>query len=106
MSAGCCALGLAASLLYGVPALYGAAAASLGALVAFAALWAGVSHGTNGVLGGFVAGFLARALLVGVGLVAAGQRFAIPYVISFFAVYVATQTIEVLFVSSRSGATT
>ena len=107
-SAGACALSIAAALLFGRPAVFGAAAASLGAVCGLAALVAFADRGTNGVLAGFTAGFLARALLVGVGLVASGARGgqAIPFVIAFFSVYAATQTIEVLFVHSRSGATT
>ncbi len=107
-SAGACALGIAAALAFGRPAVFGAAAASLGAVCALAGLVALADRGGNGILAGCTVGFLARALLVGVGLVAsgAGSAHAIPYVIAFFAVYAATQTIEILFVHSRSGATT
>lgn len=104
-----CAVGVGAAALFGRPALFGAVAASLGAACALAALVAFAGKGVNGVLGGFTAGFLVRALVLGVGLVASGARNdgAIPYVIAFFAVYAATQTVEVLFVHfSRSGATT
>lgn len=105
-SAAACAAGVGVSLLFGGPAVYGAVAASLGAVVAFAALWAGIDHGTNGVLAGFTAGFFARGIAVALGLIASGARNekAIAYVVAFFCLYAATQAIEILFV--RSGATT
>jgi hypothetical protein len=109
-SAAACALGIAVSMLLPggarAPALYGAVAASLGALCGLAALKASVGRGVNGVLAGFSIGFLCRAILVAAGLLASGARgnLALVYVAAFFALYAATQVIEVLFVhqSSRS----
>lgn len=109
-SAGACALGLVVALLLPAPArgpaVYGALAASVGALCGLSALAASVGKGLNGLLGGFSAGFLARAILVAVGLVASGARgnLALVYVGAFFVLYAATQAVEVLFVhkSSRS----
>lgn len=110
-SAACCALSLGLAMGLGeparTPAVFGAAAASLGALCALAALTA-ASRSLNGVLGAFVAGFLCRGLLVGVGLFASGARgnAALTYVFSFFALYAATQVVEVLFVRAQAqGAT-
>ena len=114
-SAGACALGLVVAVLLPGdlrgPAVYGALAASAGALCGLSALAAAVNRGVNGLLGGFSVGFLCRAVLVGVGLIASGARgnLALVYVAAFFTLYAATQLVEVLFVhaSSRriSGAT-
>jgi hypothetical protein len=86
------------------PALYGAGAAALGALCAFAALARAAGKGVNGVLTGFSIGFFCRAALVAAGLLASGARgkLALVYVAAFFVVYAATQVIEVLFVGSSS----
>jgi hypothetical protein len=86
------------------PAVYGAGAAALGALCAFAALALAAGKGVNGVLTGFSIGFFCRAALVAVGLLASGARgkLALVYVAAFFVVYAATQVIEVLFVGSTS----
>jgi len=103
-----CALGIGVALLLPEPlrgpALYGAGAAALGALCAFAALARAAGKGFNGVLGGFTIGFLCRAALVGVGLVASGARgnLALSYVAAFFTLYAVTQVIEVLFVHASS----
>jgi dolichol kinase len=111
-SAACCALGLGVALVLPepsrTPAIFGAAASSLGALCAFTALAASAGRSLNGVLAGFVIGFLCRALLVGVGLVASGAKGggALTYVFCFFALYAATQVVEVLLVrASAQGAT-
>ncbi len=114
-SAAACALGLLVAVLlpgdWRGPAVYGALAASVGALCGLSALAAAVGRGVNGLLGGFSVGFLCRAILVGVGLVASGARgnLALVYVAAFFTLYAATQLVEVVFVhaSSRriSGAT-
>lgn len=107
-SAGACALGLAvAVLLPGAlrgPAVYGALAASVGALCGLSALAAAIGRGVNGLLGGFSLGFLCRAILVAVGLVASGARgnLALVYVGAFFTLYAATQLVEVLFVHASS----
>ncbi len=107
-SAAACALGIAvAFLLPGplrAPALYGAVAASLGALCAFTALVRSTGKGVNGLLTGFAIGFLCRAALVGIGLVASGARdnLALLYVAAFFTLYASTQVIEVLFVHASS----
>ncbi len=109
-SALACALAVAAALLLPAqwrgPAIYGAVAASLGALGALAALAVSIGRGINGLLAGFTIGFLCRALLVAAGLVASGARgnLALVYVGAFFTLYAFTQAVEVLFVhrSSRS----
>lgn len=107
-SAAACALGLLVALLLpGAlrgPAVYGALAASVGALCGLSALAAAVGRGVNGLLGGFTAGFLCRGILVGVGLVASGARgnLALVYVGAFFTLYAATQLVEVLFVHASS----
>jgi hypothetical protein len=109
-SAGACALALLVCVLVGEPArgpaMYGAVAASLGALCGLSALAASVDRGVNGVLAGFAIGFLCRAVLVAAGLLASGARgnLALVYTAAFFALYVATQLIEVLFVHAGSRA--
>ncbi len=103
-SAASCAVALAVSLLLPAPArspaLYGAAAAALGAVCAFAALARSAGKGTNALLAGFMLGFLCRAALVAIGLLASGARdnLALVYVAAFFSLYAVTQVIEVLFV--------
>ena len=106
-TAAACVLSVAVSAFIGGPALFGAVAASLGGVVALAALVASIDHGSNGVLLGFTIGFLLRAVLVGAGLIASGARgnAALAYVVAFFTVYAVTQTVEVLFVHSRRVAT-
>lgn len=106
-SAGAGLAGIAIALWFGGPAVFGAVAASLGAVAALAALVAAVDRGVNGVLLGFSIGFLIRAVLVGAGLIASGARgnAALAYVVAFFAVYLVTQTVEVMFVHSRRAAT-
>jgi hypothetical protein len=107
-SAVACALGVGAALLVPpgarVPALYGTLAASLGALCALVALVRFADKGVNGLLTGFGIGFLCRAALVGLGLLASGARdnLALVYVVAFFTLYVPTQLIEVLFVHASS----
>ena len=110
-SAAACALGLLVAFLIPgearAPALWGVGAATisgacaLGALAAFSS-----SGGLNGLLAGFTAGFLVRAAMVGLGLVASGARgnLALVYAGAFFILYAATQVIEVLFVQKRSRA--
>jgi hypothetical protein len=107
-SAAACAVGIAVALCLRDPArgaaVYGTAAASLGALCALVALAKSAHRGLNGVLAGFSIGFLCRAALVAAGLLASGARgdLALVYVAAFFALYAATQVIEVLFVHSSS----
>ena len=105
-SAAACAIGLGGAIFSGVrPALFGAGAASLAAVGALAALSVGVRAGTvNGLLGAFTAGFFLRMILVALGLVASGARgeAALAYVGSFFALYLVTQVIEILFVRASS----
>lgn len=111
-SAVACALGLLAALLLPgearAPALWGAGAATVSGAVALTALaaFAQSGKGVNGLLAGFTAGFLVRAALVGLGLVASGARgnLALVYAGAFFILYAATQVIEVLFVQKRSRA--
>ena len=113
-SAAACALGIAAALLVPGdargPALYGAVAASVGALCALWALVASAGRGVNGILAGFSIGFLCRAVLVAAGLLASGARgnLALVYAGAFFTLYAVTQLVEILFVhatSRPSGAT-
>src|SRR5581483_9074085 len=77
-SAAACALGIAAAFLLPASvrgaAVYGAVAASLGAVCAFTALVRATGKGVNDLLLGFSIGFLCRAALVGIGLVASGAR--------------------------------
>ena len=107
-SAVVCAAGIVVALLLPQPArgpaVYGTAAASVGALCAFGALARSAGRGANGVLAGFSIGFLCRAALVAAGLLASGARgnLALVYVGAFFTLYAATQVIEVLFVHARS----
>lgn len=103
-SCAACALGTGVAALSGRPALIGALAASLAAACAFVALTAGVRAGTNGLLAAFTAGFFARTILVAAGLFVSGARgdSALSYVFSFFAVYAATQVVEILFVRASS----
>lgn len=107
-SAAACALVLVVAVLLPGdlrgPAVYGALAASVGALCGLSALAASVGRGVNGLLGGFSVGFLSRAVLVAVGLIASGARgnLALVYVGAFFTLYAATQLVEVLYVSKSS----
>src|SRR5438105_1086298 len=76
-SAAACGIGLLAALFFFAapargPAVYGAAAAALGAVCAFTALVRATGKGTNALLAGFTIGFLCRVALVAVGLVASG----------------------------------
>ena len=108
-SAGLCAAAMAIALVLRQPvALYGAVAASAGALCGLSGLAAFAGRGVNGVLLGFTIGFLARAVLVAVGLIASGARGpeALTYVFAFFGLYLGTQIVEVLFVArGAQGAT-
>lgn len=107
-SAAACALGLGLAVLLPTalrgPAVYGALAASVGALCGLSALAAAIGRGVNGLFGGFTVGFLCRAILVGVGLIASGARgnLALVYVGAFFTLYAATQLVEILFVHASS----
>ena len=110
-SAGACALGLvaAASLAQDASrsaALYGVAAAALSGACALLALALFAGKGINGLLAGFVLGFLARGIFVALGLVASGARgnFALVYVTAFFTIYAVTQAVEVLFIHRTSHA--
>jgi len=107
-SAAACAVAVGIALLLREPlrgpAVYGACAASLGALCAFGALARAPGKGLNAVLIGFTVGFLCRAALVAAGLLASGARgnLALVYVAAFFTLYGVTQVIEVLFVQASS----
>ena len=103
-SAVSCAVALAISLRISPAALYGAGAATLAAAVALPLMAWGSGHGTNGLLGGFVGGFLARMILVATGFLAAHARgdAALQYAFAFFAVYGVTQIVEVAYVWSSS----
>lgn len=105
-SAAACAIGIGGALLAGGrPALFGAGAASLAAVGALAALSSGVRQGSvNGLLLAFTVGFFCRMILVALGLIASGARgdAALAYVGSFFALYLVTQVIEILFVRASS----
>ena len=105
-SAAACAIGIGGALLAGGrPALFGAGAASLAAVGALAALSSGVRQGSvNGLLLAFTVGFFCRMILVALGLITSGARgdAALAYVGSFFALYLVTQVIEILFVRASS----
>jgi hypothetical protein len=99
-----CGVALAVSLRVSSAALYGAGFAAVAAAVSLPLVAWGCGRGTNAVLGGFVAGFLARMLLVAAGLYAAHARgdAALQYAFAFFAVYGVTQVVEVAYVFSSS----
>lgn len=107
-SAALCAAGVVGCVLLPPsargPAVYGVIAASFGALCGLSALVLSAHRGTNGILAGFSIGFLCRAVLVAVGLLASGARgnLALVYVAAFFILYAATQVVEVVFVSRSS----
>jgi hypothetical protein len=84
----------------------GLVAAAAGAACAFPALRAGLAHGTNGLLAGFTVGFLARMVCVAIGLIASGARgqTALTWALSFFALYAATQAVEIGYVFSSTRA--
>ena len=103
-SAAACGLGLILCNRVSTAAMYGASFAALGALVALPLVAWGTPRGTNALLGGFVAAFLARMILVAAGLLAAhaqGQA-ALQYAFSFFAVYGLTQFVELAYVWNAS----
>ncbi len=108
ISAAVCSAGVVVAVLLPAPArapaVYGALAASFGALCALFALAMSAQRGTSGILAGFSIGFLCRAVLVAAGLIASGARgnLALVYVAAFFILYAITQVIEVVFVSRRS----
>ncbi len=85
----------------------GIAAAAAGAACALPALRLGIPRGTNGVLAGFSLGFFARMICVAVGLVLSGARgpFALTWAFAFFALYAATQGVEIayVFAAARKG---
>jgi hypothetical protein len=99
-----CGVALAVSLRVSSTALYGAGFATVAAAVSLPLVAWGCGRGTNALLGGFVAGFLARMLLVAAGLLAshAGGNAALQYAFAFFAVYAVTQVVEVAYVVSSS----
>jgi hypothetical protein len=109
-SASLFALSFAASFLFapaeGHAVRGGLLAAAVGAALALPALRAGLGHGTNGLLAGFSAGFLARMLCVAIGLIASGARGpdALAWALSFFALYAATQAVEIGYVFSSTRA--
>ena len=110
VASGCaCMAAIAVAIWLQKPvAVYGAVAASFGALCGLSALATFGGRGVNGVLLGFTIGFLCRAVLVAVGLIASGARgnAALSYVFSFFGLYLATQIVEILFVArGTQGAT-
>jgi hypothetical protein len=103
-SAAMCSVGLAVSASQSNAALLGAAAAAASALCALPALALGAPHGTNGILAGFVAGFLARILAVAAGFILSGARgdAALAYASSFFLLYALTQAVEIAYVWGSS----
>jgi hypothetical protein len=104
-SASLCTVAVAsATYAFDSAALHGAASAALAAFFALPALAVGASHGNNGVLAGFVAGFFARMIAVAVGLVLTGARAgaALTFAAWFFGLYIATQAVEVAYVWSSS----
>ena len=104
-SALACSIAVGASMLLPdasrMAGVFAAVAASAGALCSLSAFAAVAGRGTQGVLLGFTIGFLCRAALIGIGLVASGARgnTALVYVGCFFALYLATQMIEILYVA-------
>jgi hypothetical protein len=105
-SALACAAGVAVAARVSTEALLGAAFASAAAAAALPLVAWGTPRSTNALLGGFVGGFFARMILVAAGLLYSGARGALAaqYAVAFFAVYAATQAVEVAYVvnSSRS----
>ena len=103
-SAAACGLGVTIGSRISTAALYGAGFAAASALVALPLVVWGTPRGTNALLGGFVAGFFARMILVAVGLLAshAQGQAALQYAFSFFAVYGLTQLVEVAYVWNTS----
>jgi hypothetical protein len=105
-SALACAAGLAVAARVSTAALFGAVFAALSAAASLPLVAWGAPRGTNALLGGFVGGFFARMIFVAAGLLLGGARGdgALQYAFAFFAVYAATQAVEVgyVFSSSRS----
>ena len=100
-----CAIALVASAQVAEhAALHGVLAAAVAAIFALPALAVGTPHGINGLLAAFLVGFFARMIAVAVGLVLTGAHGdgALVYATWFFAVYVATQAVEVAYVWSSS----
>ncbi|HWE24761.1 MAG TPA: hypothetical protein VG496_12565 [Myxococcales bacterium] len=85
-------------------ALYGVGAAAVAACLALPALALGSPRGTNGLLAGFVAGFLVRLIAVAAGLIASEAQgaAALTYAMAFFGVYAVTQAVEVAYVFGSS----
>ena len=56
------------------------------------------------MLAGFTVGFLARGVLVAVGLIASGARgaAALPYAFAFFVLYAVTQGVEIAYVVKQA----
>ena len=105
-SALACAAVLAIASRISPAALFGAGSAAVAAAAALPLVAWGAPRGTNALLGGFVGGFFARMILVAAGLLLSGARGdpAIQYAFAFFAVYAATQAVEVAYVFSSSRA--
>jgi hypothetical protein len=103
-SAAVCVIGLVICNRISTAAMYGASFAALGALVALPLVVWGTPRGTNALLGGFVAGFFARMIVVAAGLLAshAQGQAALQYAFSFFALYGLTQVVEVAYVWNAS----
>ena len=103
-SALCCAAGIVLAAQVSTAALFGAGFAAVSAAVALPLVAWGAPRGTNALLGAFVAGFFARMILVAVGLLMGGGRgqAALQYAFAFFALYGATQLVEVAYVFGTS----
>ena len=101
-----CGLGAATTSFSSEPraTMAGALAAAASAAFALPALALGAPHGTNGILAGFVVGFLVRMVAVAAGLVLSGARgeAALSYATSFFLLYALTQAVEVAYVWDSS----
>ena len=101
LEAGLGALALAAASLTNAevrPAiLWGVGSALLAGFIALPSVHHGLSKGMKGLLAGLTVGFLARVVLVALGLVLSGARgaAALPYVFAFFLLYAATQGVEI-----------
>jgi hypothetical protein len=106
LSALASACGLLVASQVSPSALSGAAFAAASAALALPFIAWGSPRGTNALLGGFVAGFFVRMILVAAGLLFSRARGegALQYAAAFFAVYAATQLVEVAYVFSSSRA--
>jgi nitric oxide reductase large subunit len=104
--AACCAIALAISFRISDVAFHGAGFATIAAAISFPLVAWGCGRSVNGLLGAFVAGLLARMILVAAGFFASHARSgsALHYAVAFFSVYGVTQLVEVAYVFRSSQA--